>query len=296
MSFVLDTDIAVIGAGPAGLSAALAAAQAGAQVVVLDEYAEPGGQFYKQLPAEFKVPDRSRLEQDYTKGDALLARVRAASVTLSTETLVWGSFAPGVLSVVRRGEAGTVRSRKVIVASGAYERPAVFPGWDLPGVMTPGGAQTLVKNQQQYAAAWKEIDGARRQAKELEEAELKVMADVEGAQQQIEDGSGSFDQLKEQYEQAHEAWQHSLVDLRTEIEKLRVKIEAIEQSVPESLKREFHKIFKQRQGIAVTRVINESCGACRVHIRPAVSQQLKRGEMVFCEGCRRLLYGEKVAP
>ena len=158
------------------------------------------------------------------------------------------------------------------------------------------GQLMLVKNQQQYAAAWREIDGARRQAKELEEAELKVMADVEGAQQQIEDGSGSFDQLKEQYEQAHEAWQHSLGDLRTEIEKLRVKIEAIEQSVPESLKREFHKIFKQRQGIAVARVINESCGACRVHIRPAVSQQLKRGEMVFCEGCRRLLYGEKVAP
>ena len=46
-----------------------------------------------------------------------------------------------------RGEMGTVRSRKTIVASGAYERAAAFPGWDLPGVMTPGGAQTLVKSQ-----------------------------------------------------------------------------------------------------------------------------------------------------
>ncbi len=149
MSFVIDTDIAVVGAGPAGLSAALAAANAGARVVVLDEYAEPGGQFYKQLPVEFSVPDRARLGDDYTKGDALLASVKKADVTISNETLVWGAFEPGELSITRRGEAGTVKAHKIIVASGAYERAVAFPGWDLPGVMTPGGAQTLVKNQQQ---------------------------------------------------------------------------------------------------------------------------------------------------
>jgi NADPH-dependent 2,4-dienoyl-CoA reductase/sulfur reductase-like enzyme len=149
MNFVIETDIAVVGAGPAGLSAALAATNAGARVVVLDEYPEPGGQFYKQLPAEFSVPDRARLDDDYTKGDALLASVRQAGVTISNETLVWGAFEPGVLSITRRGEAGSVNARKIIVASGAYERAVAFPGWDLPGVMTPGGAQTLVKNQQQ---------------------------------------------------------------------------------------------------------------------------------------------------
>ncbi len=147
MTFSLDTDIAIVGAGPAGLSAALVAAKAGARVVVLDEYPAAGGQFYKQLPAEFSVPDRSRLDRDYTKGDALLSKVRTAGVTLSTETLVWGSFEAGTLAIMRRGEGGTVCARKIIVASGAYERPGVFPGWDLPGVMTPGGAQTLVKNQ-----------------------------------------------------------------------------------------------------------------------------------------------------
>lgn len=149
MSFVIDTDIAVVGAGPAGLSAALAAANAGARAVILDEYPEPGGQFYKQLPAEFDVSDRKRLDNEYTKGDALLAAVTQAGVTLSNETLVWGAFDPGTLSVMRRGEAGTVNARKIVVASGAYERAVAFPGWDLPGVMTPGGAQTLVKNQQQ---------------------------------------------------------------------------------------------------------------------------------------------------
>jgi thioredoxin reductase len=149
MSFVIDTDVAVVGAGPAGLSAALAAANAGARVAVLDEYAEAGGQFYKQLSAEFSVPDRARLDDEYTKGDELLAAVKNANITVSNETLVWGAFDAGILSVMRRGEAGSVTTRKIIVASGAFERTIPFTGWDLPGVMTPGGAQTLVKNQQQ---------------------------------------------------------------------------------------------------------------------------------------------------
>ena len=147
MSFLRETDVAIVGAGPAGLYAALAAKGASASVVVIDEYAQPGGQFYRQLAGEFTVHDRARLPHDYTKGDALLGRVRAAGIDVLNDALVWASFEAGSLSVRHRGEMGTVRSRKTIVASGAYERAAAFPGWDLPGVMTPGGAQTLVKSQ-----------------------------------------------------------------------------------------------------------------------------------------------------
>jgi len=153
VSIALAADVAVIGAGPAGLSAALAARRAGASVLVLDEYPEPGGQFYKQLSSGFQVPDRSRLDFDYTKGDTLIAAVRASGVELSHETLIWASFGPNELAIVRGGESGTVRAKCIIVATGAYERTIPFTGWDLPGVMTPGGAQTLVKHQQVVAGS-----------------------------------------------------------------------------------------------------------------------------------------------
>lgn len=151
-----------------------------------------------------------------------------------------------------------------------------------------------VKNQQQYAAAWKEIDATRKHVKELEESELKNMAEADGLQQQLDARKGGHDDLQARYDKAHEEWQHSLSDLKTEAEQLRKRAEAIEASLPERLKNEFQKILRQRGGVAVARVINETCSSCRSKVRPALFQQLKRGEMVQCEGCHRMLYWEKV--
>ena len=152
-----------------------------------------------------------------------------------------------------------------------------------------------VKNQQQYAAAWKEIDSTRKQVKELEEADLKIMGDIETLQKQLDERrTGSID-LKARWDEAYNAWQHSLGDLRAEAEQLRKKAEGIEAGIQPRLRSEFQKIFKQRQGIAVASVTNESCSACRTRIRPALMQQMKRGDLVFCEGCHRILYLEKAA-
>jgi predicted nucleic acid-binding Zn-ribbon protein len=154
------------------------------------------------------------------------------------------------------------------------------------------GQLMQVKNQQQYAAAWKEIDATRKQVKELEEAELKTMTEVESLQSDLDQrGAGNAD-LKSRWDEAHDAWQHSLGDLRTELEQLKKRSAAIEAQLQEQLKRDFFQIFKQRQNVAVARVINDSCSACRTRIRPALFQQLKRGELVHCEGCHRILYLE----
>ena len=154
------------------------------------------------------------------------------------------------------------------------------------------GQLMQVKNQQQYAAAWKEIDSARKHVKELEDSELKTMTDIEGLQKQLDDQAAGSAVLKERWDAEHDKWQHSLGDLRAEAEALRARAESLEASLPERLQREFQRILKQRQGVAVVKVANDSCSACRTRVRPALYQQLKRGELVFCEGCHRILYLE----
>ena len=155
------------------------------------------------------------------------------------------------------------------------------------------GQLMLVKNQQQYAAAWKEIDATRKQVKELEDADLKTMGEIESLQADLDQRRGGSADLKSRWDEAHNAWQHSLGDLRTEVDQLKKRAEEIETRLPERLRRDFQQIFKQRQGIAVARIVNDSCSACRTRIRPALFQQLKRGELVYCEGCRRILYLER---
>ncbi len=157
------------------------------------------------------------------------------------------------------------------------------------------GQLMQVKNQQQYAAAWKEIDATRKHVKDLEESVLKSMTEIDGLQQQLDARKGGHDALQARYDEAHGEWQHSLSDLRAESEKLRAKVAEIEATIPERLRNEFYKIYKQRQQVAVARVNIDTCSACRTRVRPAVSQQLKRGELVHCEGCHRILFIERPA-
>lgn len=155
------------------------------------------------------------------------------------------------------------------------------------------GQLMQVKNQQQYAAAWKEIDSTRKHVKELEDSVLKSMTESEAIQQQLDQNRAGHDDLKARWEKSHEEWQHSLGDLKTEAEALKKKASEIEAQIPQRLRDEFHKIFKQRHGVAVAPVVNESCSSCRTRVRPALYQQLRRGEMVRCEGCHRILYLER---
>ena len=157
------------------------------------------------------------------------------------------------------------------------------------------GQLMQVKNQQQYAAAWKEIDATRKHVKELEESALKSMGETDDLQKQLDDRRAGHADLKSRYDAAYGEWQASLGDLRKEADDLRRRASEIEATLTPRLRDEFHKIFKQRQGIAVARVVSDSCSSCRTRIRPALFQQLKRGEMARCEGCHRILYMEKAA-
>jgi thioredoxin reductase len=135
-------DIVVIGGGAGGLTAAAVSAEAGANVVLIDERPQLGGQFYKQ-PASFFGKDLS--DAQYRDGASLIERVRRANVTI-IEGTVWGAFAPLQLAVATAQLHRTIQPARLIVASGAYERVPPIKGWTLAGVMTSGAAQSLLRS------------------------------------------------------------------------------------------------------------------------------------------------------
>jgi len=145
-------DVLVIGAGPAGLSAARSAALAGLSVLVADERGKAGGQYFKQPGSGFKV-DPSRIDQQFREGADLFESTKAAGVQFIFDTQLWSAERDAVTGALRLGLLGAGRiflalPKRLVLATGAYERAFPFPGWTLPGVMTTGACQTLLRAYQ----------------------------------------------------------------------------------------------------------------------------------------------------
>jgi predicted nucleic acid-binding Zn-ribbon protein len=157
------------------------------------------------------------------------------------------------------------------------------------------GAQMQVKNQQQYAAALKEIDTARKQVKDIEEADLAIMTELDEIENRLAETRTREASLRAEHDREFAAWQSSLGDLKREAEETRQRAAEAEEAIPENIRRQFHQIFRNRQGVAMARVVDGACGECRVRLRAQSLQQLQRGEVVMCDGCRRFYYLEKVA-
>ena len=179
------TDVLVVGAGPAGLQAARAAAEAGAQVTIVDERPAPGGQYFKQLSKTHAFRDEAAMDRQFRAGRDLIAEVEGLGVHILREALVWGAFAADEIGVIQMGEAMVLRPKQLILATGAYEKGVPLPGWTLPGYMTTGAVQTLVR-------AYRVVPGRRvlvagngplnfQVASELVNAGVEVVALVEAA-------------------------------------------------------------------------------------------------------------------
>ncbi|MGW7327595.1 FAD/NAD(P)-dependent oxidoreductase [Streptomyces sp. NPDC054840] len=170
-------DLAVVGAGPAGLAAAVTAARLGLRVILLDAGDRPGGQFYRHPAPGLGAARPEALHHGWpefaTREAALRAHASAGRITYLPLHHVW-AVAPGEAAGAPDGypapdrapatapatewtlhavaghasgeEATAVRARAVLIATGAYERQLPFPGWTLPGVVGAGGAQAMLKS------------------------------------------------------------------------------------------------------------------------------------------------------
>jgi thioredoxin reductase len=147
MSELQARPLTVIGAGPAGISAAFAAAEAGVKVMVIDENSAPGGQYYRQSPSEFDIADQVAAHSGHSEAAALYAKLDHPNIQTVHNLRVWGVFEDRLLALTDEERTFTLQTEKVVIASGAYDRPLAFPGWTLPGVMGAGAALRMIKTQ-----------------------------------------------------------------------------------------------------------------------------------------------------
>ncbi len=137
-------DLIVVGAGPAGLSAAIEAARCGMKVAVFDENAKPGGQLFKQIHKFFGSKEHQAKIRGYKIGETLLAGAAEAGVEVFLNATVVGIYLDKEVLVQIGDAMAHVKADSIIIATGAAENMVTFEGWTLPGVIGAGAAQTMM--------------------------------------------------------------------------------------------------------------------------------------------------------
>jgi thioredoxin reductase/Fe-S-cluster-containing hydrogenase component 2 len=137
-------DLIVIGAGPAGLSAAIEAAKRGVRVIVFDENAKPGGQLFKQIHKFFGSKEHKAKIRGFKIGEELLKEAHDYGVEVVLNAIVVGLYLDKEITVQTGDQIQHYKGDAIIVATGAAENMVPFPGWTLPGVIGAGAAQTMM--------------------------------------------------------------------------------------------------------------------------------------------------------
>ncbi|WP_159595872.1 FAD/NAD(P)-dependent oxidoreductase [Hydrogenophaga sp. BPS33] len=149
---VSAVDLVIVGAGPAGLAAGVAARELGLSVILLDDQEAPGGQIYRNIEDNLRRCTDAGLGADYLRGAGLVRRFRDCGAQYLARSMVWQVDADGSVYYSRMGRSHRLAAACVLLATGAMERPPLAPGWTLPGVMTVGAAQIMQKTAQALPA------------------------------------------------------------------------------------------------------------------------------------------------
>jgi thioredoxin reductase/bacterioferritin-associated ferredoxin len=138
-------DLIIIGAGPAGMAAAIEAGRSGISTIVLGDQWSPGGQVYRSI----ETVSHEKLEvlgADYQYGQHLARQFRKANADYLPGAAVWQVEPDLIASFIFEEKARQIKAKKILIATGARERPVPIPGWTLPGVMAATAADVLLKS------------------------------------------------------------------------------------------------------------------------------------------------------
>lgn len=145
MTDISNADLIIVGAGPAGMAAARKTTKGGLSVVVLDQQALPGGQIWRSATRNARSPIVKILGTEYRRGIGQTEAFLTSKAIYIPDAQVSRIDQGWSVEYVKNGEIRTIRGRFLLLATGAQERPVPFSGWTLPGVMTVGAAQILLK-------------------------------------------------------------------------------------------------------------------------------------------------------
>lgn len=140
-----ECDLLIVGCGPAGMSAAIAARRHGLSVVVVDDQPAPGGQIYRNIEANQIAGTLPTLGEDYQAGVSIVREFRASGANYIQNSTAWQINPNGDAYISTLGTSRKISAEYILLATGSMERPAPVGGWTLPGVMTVGSAQIMQK-------------------------------------------------------------------------------------------------------------------------------------------------------
>lgn len=141
---MIRKEVIIIGAGPAGLSAAAESARHGLEVLLFDENDRPGGQLFKQIHKFFGSKEHRAKTRGYKIGTDLLKEAIDSGVEVCLSSTVTGIYQDKEVTVVKNDQTEHYKADVLIVATGAAEKIVPFEGWTLPGVIGAGAAQTMM--------------------------------------------------------------------------------------------------------------------------------------------------------
>jgi uncharacterized protein len=153
-----------------------------------------------------------------------------------------------------------------------------------------------VQTSREYGALLNEIDGVEKLARSTEDRILALEEEIETARTDLSAREGNLPDETQQHEERLKDWRASQRAIDQDLEAARGEIKQLESQIPARDRAEFQRLIEKKGGVAIARVLNASCSACHVKIRPAALQILKAGrEIVYCDSCKRILYWDPQA-